>query len=128
MLSGIVILSVPISLWLVSFSGFFFLSLAFIKRIAELKNLERQGRDKSDKRGYKLCDLPMLSQIGVASGYTSTLIFALYVNSGRISLFNHPTFVYFCGPVLVFHLIHFYNHAGKYNHRHVAPLIEIFSL
>ena len=29
---------------------------------------------------------------------------------------------------LVFHLIHFYNHAGKYNHRHVAPLIEIFSL
>jgi len=102
MLSGIVILSVPISLWLVSFSGFFFLSLAFIKRIAELKNLERQGRDKSDKRGYKLCDLPMLSQIGVASGYTSTLIFALYVNSGRISLFNHPTFVYFCGPVLVY--------------------------
>ena len=44
----------------------------------------------------------MLSQIGVASGYTSTLIFALYVNSGRISLFNHPTFVYFCGPVLVY--------------------------
>lgn len=102
MLTGIVVLSVPISLWLVSFSGFFFLSLAFVKRIAELKNLEKQGKEKNSKRGYLVKDLPMLSQLGVASGYTSTLIFALYVNSGRISLFNHPTFVYFCGPVLVY--------------------------
>ena len=101
-LSGIVVLTVPISLWLVSFAGFFFLSLAFVKRIAELKNLEKQGKEKNSKRGYLVKDLPMLSQLGVASGYTSTLIFALYVNSGRISLFNHPTFVYFCGPVLVY--------------------------
>ena len=102
MLSGIIILNVAISLWLISFSGFFFLSLAFIKRIAELKNMEKNKDFNENKRGYKICDITLLSQIGVASGYISTLIFALYVNSSRMELFNHPTLVCFCGPVLVY--------------------------
>jgi 4-hydroxybenzoate polyprenyltransferase len=102
MISGIVVLNVSTSLWLISFSGFFFLSLAFVKRIAELKNVEKTQKQINEKRGYKICDIPLLFHLGVASGYVSTLIFALYVNSNRISLFNHPKFVYFCGPILVF--------------------------
>lgn len=104
MLSGIVILSVPVSLWLITFSGFFFLSLAVVKRMAELRNKEKQLQSgvSVQGRGYSVSDLPILSQIGVSCGLMSTLVFALYVNSSKAVLFSHPMFVYFCGPVLVF--------------------------
>ncbi len=101
-ISGIAVLRVSTSLWLITFSGFFFLALAIVKRMAELKNQELKGTVKTKGRGYVISDYPMLSQIAVSCGLMSTLVFALYVNSSKALLFPHPVFIYFCGPVLVF--------------------------
>lgn len=115
MLSGIAVLRVPTSLWLITFSGFFFLALAVVKRMAELKNQEIKGVMKTKGRGYVTSDYPMLSQIAVSCGMMSTLVFALYVNSSKAVLFPHPAFIYFCGPVLVFWFCYVFlqTHRGK---------------
>ncbi len=117
MLSGIVALQVSVSLWLVTFSGFFFLALAIVKRMAELKNQEKRGNVKTAGRGYLTTDLPILSQIGVSCGFMSTLVFALYVNSSKAMHFPHPMYVYICGPILVFWFcyIFFVTHRGQMN-------------
>lgn len=117
MITGIMVLNVPMSLWLITFSGFFFLSLALVKRMAEIrKKQEDKVISVSDSapgapasvpekvmgRGYSVADYPILSQISVAAGFISTLVFALYVNSSKVQMFPHPMIVCCCGPVLVF--------------------------
>ena len=69
------------SAWLLAFSIFFFLSLAAVKRQAELVDNARQGKLKISRRGYRVDDLPIISMISISSGYAAVLVMALYVNS-----------------------------------------------
>ena len=42
-------------------------------------------------RGYHLEDLPIISMIGLATGYISVLVMALYLNSSSVSaLYQNP--------------------------------------
>jgi 4-hydroxybenzoate polyprenyltransferase len=72
---------VPLSFWLLLFSVFLFLSLAFVKRYAELDALRRQQRLQALGRGYRVEDLAVLQSFGTAAGYLSVLVLALYINS-----------------------------------------------
>jgi 4-hydroxybenzoate polyprenyltransferase/phosphoserine phosphatase len=82
---------VALSFWLLLFSVFLFLSLAFVKRFAELESLRRQQRLRAAGRGYHVEDLPILQSLGTASGYLSVLVLALYINSPEISaLYRQP--------------------------------------
>jgi 4-hydroxybenzoate polyprenyltransferase len=67
--------------WLLVFSVFIFLSLAFAKRVSELQLLRDSHKEKSQGRGYLPSDLEQLANFGTASGYISVLVFALYLNS-----------------------------------------------
>jgi 4-hydroxybenzoate polyprenyltransferase/phosphoserine phosphatase len=67
--------------WLLVFSVFIFLSLAFAKRVSELQFLRGSHKEKCQGRGYVSADLEQLANFGVASGYISVLVFALYLNS-----------------------------------------------
>ncbi len=69
------------SAWLLAFSIFFFLSLAAVKRQAELVDNSRRGKLKVLGRGYLVDDLPIISMISISSGYAAVLVMALYVNS-----------------------------------------------
>ncbi len=81
---------VPLSFWLLLFSVFLFLSLALVKRYAELHGLQRQERSQAAAgRGYRVEDLAVLQSFGAASGYMSVLILALYINSPEISAMYH---------------------------------------
>ena len=71
----------PVSLWLLGFSSFLFLSLAIVKRVAELMALPPDNGGKPAGRGYRAGDLDMLRLMGVASSFTSCLVLALYVQS-----------------------------------------------
>ena len=80
-----------LSFWLLLFSVFLFLSLAFVKRYAEMEALRRQQRLRATGRGYHVEDLTLLQSLGTAAGYLSVLVLALYINSPEITaLYRHP--------------------------------------
>ena len=101
--AGAAAVNVPLSFWMLLFSIFLFLSLAFVKRYAELEALRRQGQLQSVGRGYELGDLPLLQSLGCASGYLSVLVLALYVNSPEIdALYSHPKTIWMLCVLLLF--------------------------
>jgi 4-hydroxybenzoate polyprenyltransferase/phosphoserine phosphatase len=86
---------VALSFWLLLFSVFLFLSLAFVKRYAELDALRRQQQLRALGRGYRVEDLAMLQSFGTAAGYLSVLVLALYINSPDIeALYRHPKVIW----------------------------------
>jgi 4-hydroxybenzoate polyprenyltransferase len=82
---------VPLSFWLLLFSVFLFLSLALVKRYAELDALRRQHGLRAAGRGYRVEDLAVLQSFGTGAGYLSVLVLALYINSPETAaLYHHP--------------------------------------
>jgi 4-hydroxybenzoate polyprenyltransferase len=93
--AGAFAVGVPLSFWLLLFAIFLFLSLAFLKRFAELDGLRRQERMHAAGRGYTVEDLPILASLGGAAGYASVLVLALYINSPEIQeLYSRPKVVW----------------------------------
>jgi 4-hydroxybenzoate polyprenyltransferase len=105
-LAGGVSAKVPVSFWLLAFSMFLLLSLAFTKRHAELiaqKNSNEGSECRESKRGYRLQDLDLVRQFGVSSGYLSVLVLALYVNGRQVTaLYHHPQVIWLACPLLLF--------------------------
>jgi 4-hydroxybenzoate polyprenyltransferase len=94
-IAGAGVASVALSFWLLLFSVFLFLSLAFVKRYAELDTLRRQNRLQAFGRGYRVEDLTILQSFGTAAGYLSVLVLALYINSPDITaLYRHPKVIW----------------------------------
>ena len=92
----------PVSLWLLGFASFLFLSLAFIKRVAELQLLATSGARDAAGRGYTVDDLPILQIFGCAATFTSTIVLSLYVQSDTAShVYGHPAMLWGCIPLLL---------------------------
>jgi 4-hydroxybenzoate polyprenyltransferase len=86
---------VGLSFWFLLFSVFLFLSLAFVKRYAELDALRRQQRLQALGRGYRVEDLSVLQSFGTGAGYLSVLVLALYINSPEIqALYHRPKVIW----------------------------------
>lgn len=101
--AGGIAADVSISNWLLAFSTFFFLSLAFGKRHSELQFRRISKHQGLERRGYLGQDKDALATMGTASGYLSVLIFALYLNSHEIlSLFHKPQILWLICPVLLY--------------------------
>lgn len=82
---------IPLSVWLLAFSLFFFLALAAVKRQAELIDTAKRGKLDVSGRGYQVDDLPLITQIAISAGYVSVLVMALYVNSPSVvELYTYP--------------------------------------
>ena len=91
------------SVWLVSFSMFIFTSLAMAKRYAELKSLELSSGVSASGRGYHVGDLAIIAQLGAASGYISTLVLALYIDSPAVvELYHEPRLMWLLCPLLMY--------------------------
>ena len=71
----------PVSMWLLAFTSFLFLGLAFLKRCSELVRIQALGRRYLGSRGYGVVDLPVLQMFGVASAFIAIMVLALYLNS-----------------------------------------------
>ena len=91
-----------ISHWLAGFSIFLFLSLAFVKRFAELENLRASGSPPRNGRGYIVADLQQLRSFGTASAYAAVVVFANYI-SGRdvVKLYHEPGRLWLIVPLMV---------------------------
>ncbi len=101
--AGAAAAQVLLSFWLLLFSVFVFLSLAFVKRYAELDALRRVGRLKAAGRGYGVDDLPVLQSLGIGAGYLSVLVLALYINSPDIAqLYHRPKYIWMLCVLLLY--------------------------
>jgi len=100
--AGAAAVSVALSFWLLAFSIFLFLSLAFIKRYAELEIQAPSGIYKVHGRGYFTSDAPLIQQLGITSGYISILVLALYLNSDNvIRLYKTPEILWAAIPLIL---------------------------
>jgi 4-hydroxybenzoate polyprenyltransferase len=70
-----------VSLWLLAFGSFLFLSLAIMKRVSELIALVGRKDDRAAGRAYTLTDGNILQVMGVASSFVASIVLALYVQS-----------------------------------------------
>jgi 4-hydroxybenzoate polyprenyltransferase len=101
-LSGGFATEIPVSPWLLAFSMFLFLSLAFVKRYAELLATDVTLTETS-RRNYSARDADLLKSFGSASGYLSVLVLVLYINSREVvALYRKPTVLWLVGPCLLY--------------------------
>ena len=102
-LAGSAATGVGVSTWLAGFSIFFFLSLAFVKRFAELESLRARGGASPKGRGYHVEDIEQLRSFGSASAYASVVVFTLYISnlSNAQELYRHSTRLWLLVPVLL---------------------------
>ncbi|HEY6948736.1 MAG TPA: UbiA family prenyltransferase [Gemmatimonadales bacterium] len=102
-LAGIAATGVRFSTWLLAFSMFLFLSLAFLKRYGEVGGLAGPADTGVLRRGYLRGDREWLGSMGGASGYLSVLVLALYVSSEQVTaLYRTPFLLWLICPVLLF--------------------------
>lgn len=99
-IGGAAATAIPLSFWLLAFSVFIFLSLAFVKRYTEFREGDLAA---SAGRGYSAADLPLLLSLGTASGYCTVVVMALYINSADSQLlYRHHKPLWLICPLLLF--------------------------
>ena len=102
-LAGGVATDITLSAWLLAFSVFFFLSMASVKRQAELIDIANRGSMTTSGRGYHTDDLPIISMISIGAGYVSVLVMTLYVNSSEImNMYARPEALWGVCAVLLY--------------------------
>jgi 4-hydroxybenzoate polyprenyltransferase len=122
-IAGAAAIDVPLSFWLLLFSVFLFLSLAFVKRFAELDALQRQQRLRAAGRGYYVEDLSALQSLGSSAGYMSVLVLALYINSPEIeALYHRPKLVWMLCVLMLYWISRVWMMAQR-GHMHDDPVV-----
>ena len=102
--AGGVASSSGVSIWLLNFSGFLFLSLGFLKRYAEY-SLANQSRDSAvnTRRGYTRTDSILLMMMGIGSSFIASLILGFYVDSMQAHIaYKNPSLLWGIVPLILF--------------------------
>lgn len=103
--------NVAISFWLLTFSFFIFLSLAYLKRFAELKYHKGKGLPG---RGYSIEDLGIVKRTGVLSGIISSVIMSLYANDEFIkNQYLEPQYIWLTVPTIVIWITNMWSNANR---------------
>jgi len=79
--AGAAAIGVATSHWLLAFSVFIFLSLALVKRCAELRALQQAGGESTPGRDYRTGDLMVLWPLGVGAAISAVVVFGLFISS-----------------------------------------------
>jgi 4-hydroxybenzoate polyprenyltransferase len=80
-LAGGVAVAITVSSWLMAFSVFIFLSLALVKRCAELVTLQEAGAEVAQGRDYRVSDLVILWPMGVGAALSAVVVFGLFISA-----------------------------------------------
>lgn len=98
-IAGALAASVLPSPWLVSFSLFVFLSLAALKRYAELV---RTLFERLPGRAYQRADAPIVAAFGIAAALAATVVLALYVNAPEVArMYARSQVLWALGPIVL---------------------------
>lgn len=99
--AGGAVTGIVLSPWLLSLSGFFFLSLGFSKRASELAHL--RPRAYTAGRAYRGDDIGNMVLFGTCSGFLAVMILALYITSPAMpKLYHHPEFLWLLCPLMLY--------------------------
>jgi 4-hydroxybenzoate polyprenyltransferase len=113
-IAGAVAIPVVLSVWLLAFSIFLFFSLALVKRYTELLVMMDEGRTGTMGRGYFVSDGPFLQSMGVASGYISVLVIALYLDSSvALKYYATPEALWLVCPLMLYWISRLWIKAGR---------------
>ena len=111
---GASIAAIALSPWLLGFSMFLFLSLAFIKRYSELSIIKGTNHRVMPGRGYESRDEPLIVALGSSAGLVAVLIFALYISSPAVAqLYRSPEFLWLVCPCLLYWICRMWFLAGR---------------
>jgi 4-hydroxybenzoate polyprenyltransferase len=100
---GIAAVASAYSYWLLMFCLFLFLSLATVKRCAELVANAAAGKSAPLGRGYRHGDTAVLFPLAAAAGYGAVLVVALYLSSPEVvALYTHPLRLWLLCPLLLY--------------------------
>ncbi|MEL7460377.1 MAG: UbiA family prenyltransferase [Pseudomonadota bacterium] len=104
-LAGGAAASIVLSPWILGFGMFLFLSLAAVKRQAELTDQVETGR-ASAGRAYQPEDLPVLRGLAMSAGNASILVLALYISSDSVqALYSRPEILWLICPILLYWVV-----------------------
>ena len=91
--AGAAAVVVPLSTWLVAFSVFAFLSLALLKRAADIDRLAPD--EVLAGRGYSGKDAAFVNGFGVSTAITACLVLTLYIASDQVaSMYVEPLWLW----------------------------------
>ncbi len=112
--AGAVAAQVELSNWLAAISIFLFLSLALVKRCAELEELDDERATLAPGRGYQPRDLSSLRAMGMASGFLAVMVLALYIDSQNSEmLYANPEWLWAAAPVLLLWIMRIWLKTGR---------------
>lgn len=124
-IAGVAATGTELSFWLLSFSIFFFLSLALVKRYVELHDYEGEPGMQVPGRGYSSVDYEMVGQAGISSAFTAALVLALYVHSKEIQeMYTTHWALWPLGPLVLYMLLRIWMLARR-SMLHEDPLVFI---
>lgn len=122
-IAGAIAGDIALSFWLLAFSMFIFLSLALIKRCAELLVVKDQNLENQKARDYQIGDLQYVTSMGIASGYLAVLVMAMYIQSQAVViLYNNPTMLWMICPLLLYWISRMWLLTGR-GEMHDDPLV-----
>jgi 4-hydroxybenzoate polyprenyltransferase/phosphoserine phosphatase len=118
-IAGVAAFSLTLTFWILAFSMFIFLSLAMVKRYAELRDARaREVNTLARGRGYHPGDLDMIASLGASSGYLSVMVLALYIQDSKTTdLYATPHIIWLACPLLLFWVTRVWmlTHRGQMN-------------
>lgn len=101
---------IPVSEWLAGFSMFLFLSLAFLKRAAELA----EAPEPTEARGYLARDRETILALGASAGLMSVVVLTLYLSSPEVGLlYSHPVRLWAVCPLILYWVARLWIRAGR---------------
>jgi 4-hydroxybenzoate polyprenyltransferase len=114
------------SLWLLGFSGFLFLSLALVKRVGEFMNFPQVINTELGRRGYRPADFQMLQMFGTAAAFASSVVLALFVNSSTaFQKYDRPEILWALVPLILFWQCRLWLATAR-GHMHEDPIVYSF--
>jgi len=106
LVAGGAAVNVEVSSWLLAFSMFFFLSLAFAKRLMEFDSSTQGDSSLSSARPYSAVDRDAFRTIGPACGLISILVLALYITSDAVqAIYGAPQVLWFVCPLVLYWIL-----------------------
>lgn len=98
---GAILAGVHLSGWFLAFFAFMLVSVAFAKRVSELKITGSAAGDSG--RGYLAEDIPVLQTFGIGCAITGILVFCLYISGDSVRvLYRRPELLWAGFPLLLY--------------------------
>jgi len=123
MMAGSAAVDVWPSSWLLAHSMFLFISLALVKRYAELVTMRIEHGRAAKARSYVASDSELLAAMGIASAFISVLVLVLYITSGAAQrIYIHHNLIWLACPALLYWLCYIWLTAHR-GGMHDDPMI-----